>query len=148
VEPAFYLYGASLGGFEVGIDNSSNGDDDYDGKNQRESQLYDLEQQIHFVERKLEAFITANNSGFSTISDSKRTNNVSHRPRVILIGHSVGAYIAMEILRRHREESSSPAFDIIGGILLFPTVMDIASSPAGRKLTVCLACLYSPLIVL
>lgn len=51
--------------------------------------------------------------------------------------------MAMEILRRHREaaaESSQSAdFDIIGGIMLFPTVMDIAASPSGQKLTTLLA---------
>lgn len=57
------------------------------------------------------------------------------------MGHSVGTYIAMEVIRRHRERSTSDhsntgGFDIIGGVMLFPTVMDIASSPSGKKLTV------------
>lgn len=75
-------------------------------------------------------------------------NGTTGKPRVILIGHSVGSYIAMEVLRRHREQRKASAalsdgnddfdieFDIIGGIMLFPTVIDIAKSPSGVKLTV------------
>lgn len=55
-------------------------------------------------------------------------------PKVILIGHSVGAYILLEIIRRHKkriEEKPEEDFDLIGGILLFPTIVNIARSPMG-----------------
>ena len=55
-------------------------------------------------------------------------------PKVILIGHSVGAYILLEIIRQHRqriEDSGDEDFDLIGGILLFPTIVNIAKSPSG-----------------
>ncbi|KAF7585551.1 hypothetical protein BBP40_010707 [Aspergillus hancockii] len=73
---------------------------------------YDLEEQICFAQRKLDDFLAG----------------------------SVGSYIAMEILRRHRDRSKNGAlpsvdFDIIGGVMLFPTVVDIAKSPSGQKLT-------------
>jgi len=79
------------------------------------------------------------------------TTQKSNKQKVILIGHSVGAYIAMEILRRHREEEKmgdgeaeeeEGPFDIIGAVLLFPTVIDIAKSAAGKRLTVCILPLY------
>ncbi len=65
------------------------------------------------------------------------------RWKVILIGHSVGAYIALEVLRMHRERlASTPSaddgkedaknFDIKAAILLTPTIVDIALSPSGR----------------
>ncbi|KAL1967697.1 hypothetical protein VTN77DRAFT_2954 [Rasamsonia byssochlamydoides] len=140
VPDSFHIYGHSLGGFEVGTESeseseSSNENDDGNKKIRerqgKEPKLYGLEQQIHLVESRLEAFMSANTSGLRS-----STQSGLHRPRAILMGHSVGAYIAMEILRRHREEFSSRAgFDIIGGVLLFPTVMDTASSPAGKKLT-------------
>ncbi|KAL9038788.1 MAG: hypothetical protein Q9214_005143, partial [Letrouitia sp. 1 TL-2023] len=49
------------------------------------------------------------------------------------MGHSVGAYILLEIVRNHRKRIQSPDedFDLIGGILLFPTIADIAQSPSG-----------------
>ena len=83
-----------------------------------ETRMYSVEEQIVFVQRSLDSFMA---------HDEKKK-------KVILIGHSVGAYIAMELLRRHRERCSD--FDVVGGIMLFPTVVDIAKSAAGRKLTV------------
>jgi hypothetical protein len=58
-------------------------------------------------------------------------------PKVILIGHSVGAYILLELIRRHVEDQNEDGkVNIVGGILLFPTIIDIAESPAGRILNV------------
>ncbi|KAE8329478.1 hypothetical protein BDV39DRAFT_191394 [Aspergillus sergii] len=117
---AFQIYGHSLGGFEL---------TKTPGPKPR---YYDLEEQICFVQNKLNDFLT---------SSSNASNGVpSPKPKVILIGHSMGSYIAMEILQRHRERSTSGTspsvnFDIIGGIMLFPTVVDIAKSPSGQKLT-------------
>lgn len=67
------------------------------------------------------------------------------RWKVILIGHSVGAYIALEVLRLQREKLTSAAsigdgkegaghFDIKAAILLTPTIVDIASSSSGKVL--------------
>jgi hypothetical protein len=52
---------------------------------------------------------------------------------ITLIGHSVGAYILLELITRIRK-SSSP-LNIRGGILLFPTVTHLAQSPSGIKVT-------------
>lgn len=137
-ESSIQVYGCSLGGFEVDHDNTS------PSKNAERSRLYDLEDQIVFVHDKLNALMSANASSANDASGL----GFSAKRKVILMGHSVGAYIAMEVLRRHREvnpepeaESESPngytvEFDIIGGVMLFPTVKDIAHSPSGRKLTV------------
>ncbi|KAF7118707.1 hypothetical protein CNMCM5793_008246 [Aspergillus hiratsukae] len=125
----FQIYGHSLRGFEL------EQPEDLDaGK-----RCFDLEEQICYVQGKLEGFLAGAGSGAE--SEAKQ--------KVILVGHSVGAYIAMEILRRHRERADAGArdgaragagagsaeFDIVGGIMLFPTVVDIASSPSGQKLT-------------
>lgn len=141
-ESSFHIYGSSLGGFEVGAESSKeNGDENTAKKKEEpEPELYGLDQQIHLAESRLEAFLSTNCTTTVTTTTTT-TGNVQNRPRVILIGHSVGAYIAMEILRRHREEQqqeefSHASFDIVGGIMLFPTVVDIALSPAGKRLTV------------
>ncbi|KAE8349145.1 hypothetical protein BDV28DRAFT_160742 [Aspergillus coremiiformis] len=127
--PPFQIYGHSLGGFELTKTPAS------------KPKYYDLEEQICFVQQKLEDFL-ADVSGSSEQTQPPTNSLVpASRPKVILIGHSVGSYIAMEILRRHRERSmngttsSSVDFDIIGGVMLFPTVVDIAKSPSGQKLT-------------
>ncbi|KAL3449808.1 hypothetical protein BJX65DRAFT_305823 [Aspergillus insuetus] len=125
-----HILGHSLAGFELDSSTKSredkNGDADGDGDH-----YFSLEEQICFVRRKLRDHMANLRTTSSSTTKSK--------PKVILIGHSVGTYMAMEILRRHREthseESGQQDFDIVGGILLFPTVKDIAASPSGKKLT-------------
>ncbi|KAF9894072.1 hypothetical protein FE257_009045 [Aspergillus nanangensis] len=115
---SFLVSGHSLAGF--GLPESNNAE-----KNGSQSHYRDLEEQICFAQKKLDDLIMDLNSNAT--------------PNVILIGHSVGSYIAMEILRRHRDrtrnEKSSVDFNINGGVMLFPTVVDIAKSPSGQKLT-------------
>ncbi|KAL9101281.1 MAG: hypothetical protein Q9163_003453 [Psora crenata] len=56
-------------------------------------------------------------------------------PKVILMGHSVGAYVVLELIRGHVNavsEHDVGDFDLIGGILLFPTIAELAQSPLGR----------------
>ena len=52
---------------------------------------------------------------------------------IIIIGHSVGTYILMELLQRLRESSSS--LKVKGGVLLMPTVMGLAESASGVMAT-------------
>ena len=63
-------------------------------------------------------------------SHRDRTGNT---PKVILMGHSVGAYILLELIKNHpkRIEEGERDFDLIGGVLLFPTITHIAQSPLG-----------------
>lgn len=115
---SFQIYGCSLAGFEV----------DSSGNKGSGKKLFDVEDQIRFVHEKLESVVAQN-----------AARGAHGKQRVILMGHSVGAYIAMEVLRRHREDVAdiSPgAYDITGAVMLFPTVKDIAHSPSGQKLTV------------
>jgi pimeloyl-ACP methyl ester carboxylesterase len=56
--------------------------------------------------------------------------------KVVLIGHSVGSYISLEMTRRLRERGMQDKIRVVGGLLLFPTVVDIAKSPHGIKLSV------------
>jgi pimeloyl-ACP methyl ester carboxylesterase len=59
--------------------------------------------------------------------------------RVILVGHSVGSYVALEIVRRLRAHGmAGEDFDtrICGVVGLFPTVVDIARSESGLKAAV------------
>lgn len=62
----------------------------------------------------------------SSIAKDKSYDNV------ILIGHSVGSYILLELITRLGK--SSP-IKIKAGILLFPTVTHIAKSPSGVKIS-------------
>lgn len=128
--PSFQIYGCSLGGFELNDEKnpSSHGSKVQKSQSDDLDLDLDLEDQIRFVQGKLTTLM------------GNRSIAARSKQKVILIGHSVGAYIAMEILRRHREATSGEGeggeFDIIGGAMLFPTVLDIAASASGRKLTV------------
>ena len=62
-------------------------------------------------------------------------HNTKNYGSVILIGHSVGAYILLELITRLRRFSQSSPIKIKAGILLFPTVTHIALSPSGVKMS-------------
>ena len=77
-------------------------------------------------------------------------NRTGHNPKVILMGHSVGCYMLLELVQQHRDkiqelikqhgdkiEDDEEDFDLIGGILLFPTITHIAKSPLGMVFGVC-----------
>ena len=85
---------------------------------------YSLQEQIEWTENRIYERIRLH---------LKEEAEKEIAPKVILIGHSVGAYILLEIIRRHREQARlrNIDFDLIGGILLFPTITDIAKSPMG-----------------
>ncbi|KAH8909212.1 hypothetical protein BR93DRAFT_537068 [Coniochaeta sp. PMI_546] len=54
---------------------------------------------------------------------------------VIVIGHSVGSFITLEVFNRHLHgHPELQQVNLRAAILLFPTVTHIAQSPSGRKL--------------
>ncbi|KAM3513187.1 hypothetical protein MY11210_003212 [Beauveria gryllotalpidicola] len=62
---------------------------------------------------------------------------------VILTGHSIGAYIAVETF--HRQTINPKAsLNLQHGFLLFPTISYIARSPSGRKITALQQSTYLP----
>lgn len=132
---SYQIYGCSLGGFEISDDSQPRTSLSASSSSQQktsagETRLYDLENQIRFVQQKL---VDLMNIRLSNPPEPSRKCNI------VLVGHSVGAYIAMELVRRHREaadRTASADFDIVGGVMLFPTVVEIALSPSGQKLTV------------
>lgn len=112
------IYGTSLKGFEVQTSTSSAKDGPFD-----------LEQQIQYIGDNLER-------------KTRQQQPSGQKTRVVLVGHSVGSYILLEVLRRHKDRSkNSSANDksdikIVAGLCLFPTVTDIAQSPSGQKFSV------------
>ncbi|OAA52922.1 hypothetical protein ISF_09200 [Cordyceps fumosorosea ARSEF 2679] len=53
---------------------------------------------------------------------------------VILAGHSIGAYLAVETFRR-QSQHPKPGLRLRHGFLLFPTISHIARSPSGLRVT-------------
>ncbi|EEH37271.2 hypothetical protein PAAG_07827 [Paracoccidioides lutzii Pb01] len=176
--PQCIIHGKSMGGFEIleddmsrssGLSSTSSMSQNRTGEEKSQSQphstdpkLYSLFEQIEFVYGNLKDFVAAWHENLQLRLHKKKNKSDDDQGgekrgeggravKVILIGHSVGAYISMEILRRHTEtKKTTPigndgAMDIIGVILLFPTIVDIAKSSAGRKLT---KLLYMPYLAL
>jgi pimeloyl-ACP methyl ester carboxylesterase len=105
----FQIYGQSLAGFEQD-----------DRPNLTTSVPYSLEDQIEILLHVLNE---------KTIPSGPRKGQ--RYDSIILIGHSVGTYIIMEMLNRLRK-SASP-LKVKAGILLFPTITHLAKSPSGVK---------------
>lgn len=123
---SYVIYGKSLAGFGGENVDALNGtaEERYlKATTAHSKKYYNLQEQIAFVEGNLLACVERWRS---------MQQNSDRKPKVIVIGHSVGGYISMELLRRHRERKDE-AMDVIGEILLFPTVVDIAKSPSGVK---------------
>ncbi|KAF2128552.1 hypothetical protein P153DRAFT_367671 [Dothidotthia symphoricarpi CBS 119687] len=115
----FQVYGRSLSGFEM---RSS----DIKTLKWRKNPPYGLQDQIRHAEEDVTDLVEeAKDQGARDV-------------RVILMGHSVGAYISLEILRRLRAHGlAGEDFEtrIAGAIGLFPTVVDIARSESGIKVS-------------
>lgn len=112
--PRFHIYGHSLAGF---------------GQTEGETVEVGLKAQIEHTEESL----------FKQVR--LRGTNLNNSPlKVILMGHSVGAYILLELISLHQESVETKGkedFDLIGGILLFPTITHLAQSPQGMMYSVC-----------
>ena len=115
----FYILGCSFTGFEISPTGS--------GKESKTP--VGLGKQIQDTEDRLYAYV----------DEHQRSSTANGRPlKVILMGHSVGAYILLELIQQHKNkvDSGEKDFDLVGGILLFPTITHIAQSPSGMVASV------------
>jgi len=129
---AHHVYGASLPGFEV-----SDGSPHPDSLSHTRTPPFTLQEQVDGVFERL-------------VGTVKRLEGEdgSGPIQVVLIGHSVGAFMLLEVIARWQDASSFGArLDIVGGICLFPTVVDIAKSPTGKKAAPLFQIPYFALIV-
>uniref|UniRef100_H3CD22 Lipid droplet-associated hydrolase n=1 Tax=Tetraodon nigroviridis TaxID=99883 RepID=H3CD22_TETNG len=66
--------------------------------------------------------------------------------KLVLVGHSIGCYIILEMMKR------SPELEVLKSVMLFPTIERMARTPQGRVLTPVLCHLrylaYLPLFLL
>jgi pimeloyl-ACP methyl ester carboxylesterase len=146
------IAGFSLGGFEIG-------DEDRDASplglqglqfpdaSPRPGKIYGLQEQIELAEQRVRALARsvpeeyADDADRSSDADGNgRRDGPTPAAEVILLGHSVGAYIVLELIRRHAQQQQQQQqqrkvnFAIKAAILLTPTVVDIAQSASGRIL--------------
>ena len=95
--------------------------------------IVSLQGQIEFAEREVERYVRG----------LKREDG-DGPVRVILVGHSLGSWIGLEIIRRWREREvrgeeegrEEGQMRIVGYLGVWATVTGLARSPSGRKLAV------------
>lgn len=78
------------------------------------------------------------NGQIEGIYDDVAARRIDSKPYdfVILMGHSVGSYICVEVFHRHLESPErAPHLNLRHGFLLFPTLTHIARSASGVKFT-------------
>lgn len=116
------IYGHSHDGFELGSSKSDT------------RPPFTLAQEIESAKRRLQALATA---------ISRTSMGSKEEPlKVVLIGHSVGSYMVMELVSWWQQRlADNPSFgandfQIVGGVCLFPTVVDLAKSPRGKVMKV------------
>lgn len=107
--PGYHVSGCSFAGFETSFP-----------ENRGKDQLYSITEQTDFALEKLRQCTTG----------SKST------PKVIIIGHSFGTFVATEMMKRIQTEQLREAFEVVGAVLLFPPIPDLERSPRGSKLAV------------
>lgn len=119
--PGFHVAGCSFAGFEI---NSSS------TQRRKREQLYSITEQTDFVLETLRQYTTSSSTG------SFGDNASKNKQKVILIGHSFGTFAATEMMKRIHTEQLREAFEVVGGVLLFPPIPDLERSPRGSKLAV------------
>ncbi|EER27373.1 hypothetical protein D8B26_006571 [Coccidioides posadasii str. Silveira] len=164
-DESFIITGRSLAGFE--IEDASSYISSYLTTFSSTDTIHSLSSQVEYVESNLAKFVRKYQDKITTAAtavalaagqEKDAVKVRKPRPKVILLGHSMGAYISMELLRRRREREKARAtrekerngplsdhsnsdgeedveMDIIGALMLFPAVVDIAKSPSGKRMT-------------
>ncbi|KIV77818.1 hypothetical protein PV11_09598 [Exophiala sideris] len=141
-ESPVVVAGFSLGGFEIARSDDDGLDEEllYPRDTCRigrpgsggDNGIYTLREQIELSYARVEALSSKMSSGHGPV-------------KVVLMGHSVGTYIALEIVRlwheRHQHQHSQdmnssstdemPDWTVTSCILLTPTIVDLHKSPSG-----------------
>ncbi|KAL9625348.1 MAG: hypothetical protein Q9160_000411 [Pyrenula sp. 1 TL-2023] len=134
--PAYFIYAASLGGFEVDPKAKSKrellaGEDV--GPRSGVGHPYTFHDQITLTYRRLQSLVSEISSSSPVAKEAGLEVN--------LIGHSAGTYIALELLRLIQNDPSPPSvpvdttfpsIKVKSVFLITPTVIDVTLSPNGR----------------
>ncbi|MCJ1478697.1 hypothetical protein MMC13_007378 [Lambiella insularis] len=116
------IYGHSLANF---IDEPGG-----TGKGQAPKEILGLQGQISHVEGLLLQYI-------DNVNENAQIEGKVKQLKVVITGHSVGAYIGLEVLKRWRERGTGKESEnkvcVVGFIGLWPTVTWIGKSPNGIR---------------
>ncbi|KAH0493459.1 hypothetical protein TgHK011_000127 [Trichoderma gracile] len=121
------IYGRNLLGFS---------DDDHEPFVRGSNEPWDLDGQIEGIYRDVAARRIPSSHQQSQSQEQDQGQQGRPYDFVILMGHSVGAYIALEVFHRHtKNPTRAPHLHLRHGFLLFPTLTHIAASPSGRRVS-------------
>lgn len=128
-----HVYGTSLLGFEVGTPSHTN---DETAPGPSKYGPFDLADQS----TQLASTLTWLATRILTKKSTLQPGDVRSSPLpVILLGHSVGTWLLLDVVAQQQQRLSrglarSPLLDIRAAVSLFPTIYDLALSPRGRRL--------------
>jgi pimeloyl-ACP methyl ester carboxylesterase len=117
----YYIHGASLAGFHVSP-----------GSRQTLSKAQNLplslDEQVEHVYRRVER----------TVDRLRVRDRIEGDLPVILIGHSIGAYMVLQTVNKWQglAKQGPTNMRLSAGICLFPTIYELALSPTGRQVGV------------
>jgi hypothetical protein len=139
------IYGHSLYGF---IDDPPPSET-YNNRRFEGRKVLSLGEQTLFIEETLNLYAEENidrtelvTGNYNPVFPDPHRLRKDKPIKIILIGHSVGAYIGLEILRLHKKRGSRDV-EIIGFVGLWPTVTWIGKSPSGLRFGVCFSKKFS-----
>lgn len=74
----------------------------------------------------------------STVARLRAENDIQGDLPVVLIGHSIGAYMVLETVAKWKKlaKQGPTNMEIIAGLCLFPTIYELNLSPTGRQVGV------------
>lgn len=128
----YHFVGSSLPGFQL---------HGFPGENFEKSLPLSLQDQVEYVQGSVPRLAAGLQREQRLIC---RTRGLTPPPPlpVILVGHSVGTYITLEVIawrqtqQQNEETTETEDYQIIGGVCLFPTIIDLAASPTGKNIAV------------
>ena len=117
----YYISGGSLAGFDV---NPGSRREQATGQDLPLS----LDNQVEDVYARLQA----------TVTRLRAENDVQGDLPVVLIGHSIGAYMVLETVAKWKQlaKQGPTNMEITAGLCLFPTIYELNLSPTGRQVGV------------
>lgn len=121
----YYISGASLAGFDV-----SPGSRQTPAASQ--GLPLSLDAQVEDVYTRLQ----------STVARLRKENHIQDDLPVVVIGHSIGAYMVLETVAKWQKlaQQGPTNMKLSAGLCLFPTIYELNLSPTGRQVGVRTLC--------
>jgi len=136
-----HIYSASLAGFETPTTQRAVESITARLRDRYGPPPYGLLDEITFVDDAIEdavfdlkSWLRGENGKSLNIAHENEIRNVELEVEIVLIGHSIGSYILLEVIRRGKDRLSKDKKRV--GILLMPAVVDLAESTRAKQMKV------------